>query len=170
MRALDSLQRFDFVFSQYCLTHKFNYQTAKISRVISHTGDGPLYALVGVIAWWLEPVVGGLFLVTGLLAFLFELPIYWLLKNTIKRDRPSHFPSFIKPSDQYSLPSGHTAAAFVMAYLLSEFFPSFTVLVWCWAGLIGLSRVLLGVHFLSDIAAGAMLGIFSAQLALEVLV
>lgn len=170
MRALDSLQRFDFIFSHYCLTHKFNHQTAKISRVISRTGDGPLYAFIGGAAWWLEPVAGGLFLAAGLLAFLFELPVYWCLKNTIKRARPSHFPSFIKPSDQYSLPSGHTAAAFLMAYLISEFFPSFTVFVWCWAGLIGLSRVLLGVHFLSDIAAGMLLGLFSAQLALEVLV
>lgn len=59
----------------------------------------------------------------ALLAFAFELPLYLLLKNLLKRQRPVGLPVFITPSDRYSLPSGHTAAAFLMATVLAASFP-----------------------------------------------
>ena len=60
----------------------------------------------------------------ALLAFAFELPLYLLLKNLLKRQRPVGLPVFITPSDRYSLPSGHTAAAFLMATVLAASFRS----------------------------------------------
>ena len=107
------------------------------------------------------------FLLTGLQAFAIELPLYWLLKNSIRRERPNGLPVFIRPSDKYSLPSGHTAAAFLMASLLAAFYPAMAVVVFVWAGCIGASRLLLGVHYLTDLIAGALLGSGCALLVLR---
>lgn len=173
MKTIQPIARFDLAFSLFCLQHRFNLPVARISKAISHTGDGHLYAVMGLLAWLFEPRTGQYFLLAGLLAFLLELPIYWLAKNSFKRRRPAQIShlltSFITPSDQYSLPSGHTAAAFVMAVLLQHFYPELGLLPFIWAGLIGFSRILLGVHFLTDIVLGAVLGISCAIAAINML-
>ncbi len=123
MRSFTAIQRFDHTVSTLCLSHRFSADTAKVARAVSHSGDGPLYLVIGFSAWWLQEAVGLWFLLTGLTAFAIELPIYWVLKRSFRRARPSKLPAFITPSDLYSMPSGHTAAAFLMAALLSTFFP-----------------------------------------------
>jgi len=162
---IDTLQQWDYRFSSLCLEHRFNVPLARVSRWISRTGDGPLYAVIGLLVWLLDQRQGDTFLYTGLKAFAIELPIYWVLKNSIRRRRPESLPAFIVPSDRYSLPSGHTAAAFLMAGLVSQFFPAVLPLVFTWAALIGLSRVLLGVHFITDVVVGGALGLGCIQLA-----
>ncbi|OOF12620.1 phosphatase PAP2 family protein [Salinivibrio sp. PR5] len=165
MRSFTAIQRFDHTVSYLCLSHRFSAATAKVARVISHSGDGPLYAGIGLAAWWLDGAFGLWLLCTGIVAFAIELPIYWVLKRSFRRARPSQLPAFITPSDLYSMPSGHTAAAFLMASLISTFYPPLAAVAFIWAGLIGLSRVLLGVHFVSDILVGAALGLLCTALA-----
>ncbi|MDH7615467.1 phosphatase PAP2 family protein [Vibrio cholerae] len=173
MRAMEPIAKLDLAFSLLCLQHKYNTRVARLSKSISHTGDGHLYALMGILACWLDETHGLLFLAVGLLAFAIELPIYWLLKNSFQRRRPQELSAlvtaYITPSDRYSLPSGHTAAAFVMATLIGYIYPHWYAVALCWAGLIGLARVLLGVHFLSDVIAGALLGMGSATYAMSVM-
>lgn len=142
-------------------------------KLISKTGDGQLYLLLGVILWLFEPENGAIFLYTALLAYALELPLYLILKKYFKRQRPCdffiNFSSHIHPSDKFSLPSGHTAAAFLMASLLANFYPSIAPLVYSWACFIGLSRVLLGVHYPSDIFAGALLGLTISSVSLSIM-
>ena len=102
---------------------------------------------------------------TCLKAFAVELPCYFLIKNGFKRSRPIGLPVFILPSDRYSMPSGHTAAAILMASVTAYFYPIVTVFVFTWAILIGASRLLLGVHYLTDLIAGAVLGAVCAYIA-----
>ena len=173
MVALQQLARLDLAFSLLCLQHRYQTPLARISRLVSRTGDGHLYALLLALGWWLGDYLGTMFSRTGLLAFALELPCYWLAKNSFRRRRPHELSPLIsisfKPSDKYSLPSGHTAAAFLMATLIGHFFPAFYLLALCWAALIGLSRILLGVHFMTDVVLGALLGIGSATLAISLL-
>lgn len=135
----------------------------KAIKWISRTGDGHLYLLLGILLWAFEPEHGALFMYTALLAYALELPVYVILKKAFKRPRPCdllfNFRAHIKPSDKFSLPSGHTAAAFLMASLLSWFYPLVTIPVFLWATCVGLSRILLGVHYPTDILAGACLGL-----------
>lgn len=141
-----------------------------ISRQISRLGDGPLYLAVGLALWFWETAHGALFFYAGLAAYALELTLYLILKNSIRRSRPCHgvrdIYALIEPSDKFSFPSGHTAAAFVFATLVAAFYPPFAPLAYLLAALIGLSRVMLGVHYPSDIAAGALLGVVCCETAL----
>ena len=155
---MNQVKRLDLRCSQLCLLHGYNRVQARVSRLVSRTGDGPLYLLLALTLAWLDGERGQEFLMQGLLAFAVELPLYLLLKNYIKRERPVGLPVFIRPSDRYSLPSGHTAAAFVMASLVAIHYPAMAPLAFIWAAFIGASRLLLGVHFLTGLIAGALLG------------
>lgn len=139
---------------------------------LSKTGDGYAYVALGILIWTIESSLGQMFVLTAILAFAFELPIYLLLKNTVKRNRPfntlENFSSYIAPSDKFSMPSGHTAAAFVFATVCSHFYPDYASVLLIWAAGIGLSRVLLGVHFPGDIAAGGLLGYSCAEMAIAI--
>ena len=84
------------------------------------------------------------------------------LKRAFRRKRPCalepHCWAELLPPDQFSFPSGHTITAFAVAVSLAGFYPElFPGLLFC-AISIAASRVLLGMHFLSDVLAGAALG------------
>ncbi|QXB01749.1 phosphatase PAP2 family protein [Aeromonas sp. FDAARGOS 1416] len=162
---MNKIQQWDLQVCRICLLHGYNRQQARVSRLISRTGDGPLYAVLAALLWWQGEAERELVRL-ALLAFAIELPLYLLLKNSLKRQRPVGLPVFITPSDRYSLPSGHTAAAFLMATILATAFPLWAPLLFGWAALVGASRLLLGVHYLSDLVAGALLGGGCAVLAL----
>ena len=170
---IERLQNFDKHSFLWCNRYQRSAFVHYVFRQISRTGDGPLYALFALLLLWSDAKVGAVFLACGLLAFAIELPVYFITKKTIKRERPfvklaEASCSFI-PSDKFSLPSGHTAGACLMASILTVFFPGSAAYVFAWAALIGLSRVMLGVHYPSDIMAGAVLGMTSAWVSMSVL-
>ena len=154
---MNKIHQWDLRVCRICLLHPYNGPQARISRLVSRTGDGPLYAVLAAALWWQGEAQRDVVQV-ALLAFAAELPLYLLLKNALRRQRPVGLPVFITPSDRYSLPSGHTAAAFLMATVLAASFPLWAPLLFLWAILVGASRLLLGVHYLSDLVAGALLG------------
>lgn len=170
---LQSIVRADLLIYATVVDRRNARQLARIARWVSRSGDGHCYALLGGLVAWLEPLTGWRFLCAGLLAFSVELPLYLLLKNSFKRHRPhmlrADLPAFITPSDRFSLPSGHTAAAFVMATLTSYFYPQWSALGFTWATAIGMSRVLLRVHFPTDILCGMALGVSSALMVIYAL-
>lgn len=140
------------------------------ARAISFTGDGYAYIAIGLILALFDSQ-GLSFFALALLAFALEVPGFLLLKKLIKRNRPltampNQVITAIEPADKFSLPSGHTAAAFVMATMLTAFYPAAAPLAFAWAVLIGASRVVLGVHYPLDILAGALLGVSCSTLVL----
>jgi undecaprenyl-diphosphatase len=85
------------------------------------------------------------------------------LKRLANRRRPCHMEphcwATLLPPDRFSFPSGHTMTAFAMAVTVSSFYPSLALGVFFCAASIAVSRILLGMHFLSDVLAGSLLGI-----------
>ena len=125
-------------------------------------GDGGLwYALGLAVALYGGPQRFHA-LVAATLAVAAGIALFLELKRVFKRQRPCalepHCWAELLPPDQFSFPSGHTITAFAVAVALGGFYPELLPgLLFC-AISIAASRVVLGMHFLSDVLAGATLG------------
>ncbi len=171
MRLLEALHHYDLTTFDWCLRRKRLEAFTKIARSLSRTADGHLYILAMLCFVVLSESAWALAL---LAAFLIERPLYMTLKAHFRRNRPPQaipgFKSVIQPSDQFSFPSGHTSAAFLFATFANTLLPGIGWLLYPWAIGVGMSRVVLGVHFPTDTMAGALLGSCSAMIGLSLLV
>jgi undecaprenyl-diphosphatase len=102
------------------------------------------------------------------IVILFSMIITEDIKEVVQRIRPGDVVVggyFVTHS--YSFPSGHTQTAFVIAIVLSAFLARrYNVITFLMAAGVGMSRIYLGVHFLTDVAAGAAVGIVLGVLAI----
>ncbi|MFK7161103.1 phosphatase PAP2 family protein [Marinospirillum sp. MEB164] len=137
-------------------------------RFISRLGDGYFWLLWVLVLPWYYGWNGLLFSVQLLLTGLGGVLIYWMIKRTTSRLRPCeahpHIEAHLPPLDRFSFPSGHTLHAVCMSCLLVAALPA----LWPWlaviALLIALSRLILGLHYPSDVLLGAVLGWGLAEL------
>jgi undecaprenyl-diphosphatase len=153
-RELDWCLRFNRASEQLILERLF----AGVSRL----GDGVFWytlmlslpLLLGAEAL---PVVGRM-AVTGGLCLL----LYKCLKSKTIRPRPCDCNGAIRttvpPLDQYSFPSGHTLHAVGFSVIVVSYYPSLSWLVLPFTLLVALSRLVLGLHYPSDVLAGVLLG------------
>jgi undecaprenyl-diphosphatase len=165
MKLLVSAMRFDnlFLLSIFQLNDKKSVST--ILPRVSHSANGYYYPLIPALIFPFDQDKALSFFITGLISFAIELPLCTILKHVIKRNRPcealDHIYYRVLPEDRFSLPSGHTSAAFVITVLLSHFYPLLILPSVIWASLVGVSRIYLGVHYPTDVLIGMAIGIIS---------
>jgi undecaprenyl-diphosphatase len=133
-------------------------------------GDGWIWCLVAGYLWWATPFL--LFkqmLLHCLLAIAISLAVYWPIKLLVRRPRPYNcglgVTARVPPLDRYSFPSGHTMNNLAVALTLSVYLPDVFLAALGVPVLLGALRILFGVHFLSDITGGVVLGVGSFLLA-----
>jgi undecaprenyl-diphosphatase len=94
--------------------------------------------------------------------------LFCALKHASRRKRPfeilPHCWASIPPPDRYSFPSGHTITAFAVAVAIGPFYHPLRLVLLAAAVLIATSRIILGMHFLSDVLAGSIIGITLGRL------
>jgi undecaprenyl-diphosphatase len=108
------------------------------------------------------------------LASAIGIVVFLVLKRITGRRRPCHIEphcwSTLLPPDRFSFPSGHTITAFAFSVPVMYFYPQLTAVLIFTAASIAASRILLGMHFLSDVVAGAALGVTLGYWAIGVFV
>jgi undecaprenyl-diphosphatase len=141
-----------------------------VSVFFAHSGDSWFWALALILIWtftdnafwkkWAVVLVGGISVL---------VVIVMSLKFIIRRRRPEgEWGGIYRNTDPHSFPSGHAARAFLIAVIATGLGPAWAgIILWIWAPLVALARVAMGVHYVSDVVAGMLVGILVATLSLE---
>lgn len=131
--------------------------------LMTRLGDGWLWYSLGLIL----VLYGGenrfRAIGAGATAAVAGIFLFRALKRTSRRKRPCevepHCWAAILPPDKYSFPSGHSITAFAIALSVGLFYPDLQMPLLAVAVLIASSRIILGMHFLSDVLAGSAIGV-----------
>jgi undecaprenyl-diphosphatase len=137
--------------------------TLRFFRVVSRLGDGVFWYLLTAAMPLLLGQHGLTAAIHMLLAGGLGLLIYRQLKERLVRERPfvrlAGIQCFMPPLDRYSFPSGHTLHAVAFTFVGCSYVPWLAILLVPFASAVALSRVVLGLHYPSDVAAGAVIGL-----------
>ncbi|MCS7010712.1 MAG: phosphatase PAP2 family protein [Anaerolineales bacterium] len=142
-----------------------------LSIVLAHSGDSWFWwSGLALLIWKGEPF-WRTWALTVLISILALAVLVLTIKFTIRRRRPEgNWGKFYRMTDPHSFPSGHAARAALIAVLTLGSGPPWLALLFClWAPLVALARVAMGVHYLSDIFIGALIGSLSALVVLEII-
>lgn len=139
----------------------------RMAVLLAHSGDSWFW-LAGLVIIYL---VGNEFwkswsLLLGA-AIIALAGIVLVIKFTFRRRRPEgEWGAIYRKTDPHSFPSGHAARSALIAVLSLAWGPAWLALILTlWAPLVSIARVALGVHFLSDVIVGALIGIGAGLLA-----
>lgn len=139
-----------------------------LAMLFAHSGDSWFWLVGLVILWLIGDEVWKTLAVILIFSILVTAVLVMTIKFTVRRRRPEgDWGDIYRKTDPHSFPSGHAARAAMLAVLGVGLGPSwFGLLLVMWAPLVILARVAMGVHYLSDVIAGALLGILVGGLLL----
>ncbi len=132
-----------------------------LAIVLAHSGDSWFWLLGLGLLWWLGDQTWKARALVMILSILGTAVLVMAIKFTVRRQRPAGaWGDIYRKTDPHSFPSGHAARASMLAVIGIGLGPAwFSLLLLLWAPLVTLARVAMGVHYLLDVLAGALLGI-----------
>lgn len=141
-----------------------------MAAILAHSGDSWFWGIGLVLLIWRGSPDQRLWALQFLLAIAGLAAVVLAIKFTFRRRRPEgEWGSIYRMTDPHSFPSGHAARAFLIAALVVAWGPSWLApIVVVWAPLVALARVAMGLHYLSDIVGGAVLGLAAALVAVQI--
>jgi undecaprenyl-diphosphatase len=142
-----------------------------VAAVLAHSGDSWFW-LAGLVLIYILGDAGWKFRAIVLAASILVTAILVLaLKFSVRRRRPDgQWGAIYRSTDPHSFPSGHAARAFLLAVLAVGLGPAwFGILALLWAPLVTMARVAMGVHYLSDVLAGVLVGLLMGLAVLRII-
>jgi len=141
-----------------------------ISVFLAHSGDSWFWAAALMLAWLFSNSVWRKWEVVEFVSISLLAALVMSIKFLVRRKRPEgEWGSIYRNTDPHSFPSGHAARSFLIAVIASGLSPAWlAILLWLWAPLVALARVAMGVHYVSDVVAGAVVGVVFALLFLQI--
>lgn len=138
--------------------------------IVSWLGNYPAWVLFGVIVAAQQGPGTAIFAVQALATAFAGIFIYKFLKKRLVRERPyvthGEIVCGTPPLDRYSFPSGHTLHAVCLASLYGAYEPAMLIVMAPFAVLVAASRIVLGLHYPSDVAIGGLIGALLAAASL----
>ena len=132
-----------------------------LAIILAHSGDSWFWLMMLIPLAWLGNEFWSRRAILNIIAILITAVLVFAIKLTVRRRRPEgEWGQVYRKTDPHSFPSDHAARAALLAILAIGLGPAWLGLVFAiWAPLVMLARVAMGVHFLSDVLAGALLGV-----------
>ncbi len=131
-------------------------------KTISRLGDGPFWYVMLLSVCTMRGLAYGLNILYLVVMGSIGTLIYKFLKNKTTRPRPYQVHQVIvlgeRPLDHFSFPSGHTLHAVMVTITLGYIQPLLLILMLPFTILVALSRMVLGLHYPSDVIVGAIIG------------
>lgn len=156
MGLVEDLVQLDDKLSQY-IAHLIPFESnmRKIIQGFTFTGTA-FFWVAYFIGWYVFQLTRVEELLSMVFVFLFMLIPVYFLKHTIKRPRPDYKDTRmgVVAMDKWSFPSGHASRSTYVMILMPIYIPSFTIFWILWGLALIATRLLLGVHFVSDILGG----------------
>jgi len=136
---------------------------------LAHSGDSWFWWAALIILWFFSDSFWKKWEVVEFVGIGVLAALVLGIKFLVRRRRPEgEWGSIYRNTDPHSFPSGHAARAFLIAVVGSVLGPAWLgIILWVWAPLVALARVSMGVHYVSDVVAGAVLGIIVAMIGLQ---
>ncbi|MBM3143633.1 MAG: phosphatase PAP2 family protein [Chloroflexi bacterium] len=134
-----------------------------VAAFLAHSGDSWFCLAALALLWWCgSPDYWRWRATILILAILITAALVLVLKFAIRRRRPEgDWGGIYRATDPHSFPSGHATRAFMLATMAFGLGPPWLgIALVIWAPLVSIARVSMGVHYLSDVAAGVGIGIF----------
>ena len=159
------LRYFDALEIRLCLRVNGYGRPKRVRRffaAVSRLGDGWAWLVVGLASLALHGPEALPLILRALAAAAVGTGVYRLMKQRLVRERPlvasDEIRCLTRPLDRYSFPSGHTLHAVCLTSLFGNFEPLLLIVAAPFALLVAVSRVVLGLHYPTDVLAGAALG------------
>jgi undecaprenyl-diphosphatase len=140
-----------------------------LALILAHSGDSWFWALGLIILYMVPSPFAKQWALTQLAWIIVLALVVIVIKFLVRRQRPEgEWGAIYRNTDPHSFPSGHSARAFLIATIAVGLGPVWAaVVLLVWAPLVALSRVAMGVHYLSDVVVGSLVGILVGTIGLQ---